>query len=178
MNQANLLKSLDNDSYKKLYGYVDSLELYDKTNREGHAAKVYFNSLFGLSFSRDQENDINACLNYGYTILLSHFNKEIVSNGYITQLGMKHCNEYNHFNLASDIMEPFRPIIDKVVKENFDQPFTPMMKVRLLKIFDQKVRIKNSDQYLTNAISIYVKSIIKAIEKEDPSLIEFYQYEL
>jgi CRISPR-associated endonuclease Cas1 subtype II len=93
--------------------------LGDKTNREGHAAKVYFNALFGKDFSRKQLNDINAGLNYGYSIILSMFSREIVKNGCITQIGIKHSNYFNQYNLASDLMEPFRVIIDHVLATLF-----------------------------------------------------------
>lgn len=178
MNQANYLKEVDSDNYKKLYHYVDELILFDETNREGHAAKVYFNSLFGLDFSRDDENDINYSLNYGYSILLSQFNREIVANGYLTQLGIKHHNRFNYFNLSSDLMEPFRPLVDKIVKENYKQGFNGGMKVKLVDVLNHKVRIKNRDHFVSNAISIYVKSVFNAIEKEDVELIQFFEYEL
>ena len=89
VNQANYLKELNIENYKKLYDYAGDLILFDESNREGHAAKVYFNSLFGKSFTREDQNDINYSLNYGYAILLSQFNKEIISQGYLTQIGIK-----------------------------------------------------------------------------------------
>lgn len=178
INQANYLKELEIDSYKMLYDYVGDLVLFDETNREGHAAKVYFNCLFGKSFSREDSNDINYSLNYGYTILLSQFNKEIVSQGYLTQIGIKHHNVYNWFNLSSDLMEPFRPLIDKIVKENFNERFDGGMKVKLADVLNHKVRIKGKDQYVSNAISIYVKSVFNAIEKKDVDLLTFFEYEL
>ncbi|MDR0299161.1 MAG: type II CRISPR-associated endonuclease Cas1, partial [Streptococcaceae bacterium] len=67
--------------------YLSALTTDDETNREGHAAKVYFNALFGKKFSREQENTINSGLNYGYALLLSVFSREIVKNGCLTQLG-------------------------------------------------------------------------------------------
>nr|WP_288543885.1 type II CRISPR-associated endonuclease Cas1 [uncultured Faecalibacillus sp.] len=178
INQANYLKELEIDSYKMLYDYVGDLVLFDETNREGHAAKVYFNCLFGKSFSREDSNDINYSLNYGYTILLSQFNKEIVSQGYLTQIGIKHHNVYNWFNLSSDLMEPFRPLIDKIVKENFNERFDGGMKVKLADVLNHKVRIKGKDQYVSNAISIYVKSVFNSIEKKDVDLLTFFEYEL
>ena len=98
-----------------LQSYLEELQYGDSTNREGHAAKVYFNALFGKDFSRNADININAALNYGYAILLSAFNREIVSNGYLTQIGLFHDNMFNPFNLASDLMEPFRTIIDRRV---------------------------------------------------------------
>lgn len=178
LNQADLLKRCDNDNYQKLYVYAKELKLFDITNREGHAAKVYFNSLFGLDFSREDNNEINAALNYGYAILLSQFNKEIVTNGYNTQIGIKHHNIYNQFNLSSDLMEPFRPLVDNIVKQNYGRVFDSTMKLELVDVLNHKVHIKSRDQYVSNAIGIYLKSVFKAIEKEDVSLIEFFEYEL
>ena len=93
-----------------LYQYIEEMAFGDETNREGHAAKVYFNALFGKDFSRTEESPVNAALNYGYSIILSLFTREVVSNGYITQVGLFHDNMFNQFNLACDLMEPYRPI--------------------------------------------------------------------
>jgi len=83
--------------------YIEQMEFADTTNREGHAAKVYFNALFGMDFSRSSPEPVNAALNYGYSILLAAFSWEIVSCGYVTQLGLHHENVFNRFNLASDL---------------------------------------------------------------------------
>jgi CRISPR-associated protein Cas1 len=117
LNQANLLKKYKFDSYEKLSGYVREMEFFDSTNREGHAAKVYFNSLFGKGFSRDDMSSVNAALNYGYGILLSNFNKEIVADGYLTQLGIKHINEYNLTNAIQIYLDK---IFDAIEHESFD----------------------------------------------------------
>ncbi len=122
-NQALVIKDIDENKYNLLLSYASDVTDGDKTNREGHAAKVYFNTLFGNGFSRDDSNDINASLNYGYSVLLSTINKEVVSLGYITQLGIHHKNEYNQFNLSCDIMESFRPIIDRFVYYNKTRVF-------------------------------------------------------
>lgn len=90
-----------------LYDYISQIEFGDTSNREGHAAKVYFNALFGMGFTRTAENSINVALNYGYSLLLSTCTREIAINGYISQLGLFHDNMFNPFNLASDLMEPF-----------------------------------------------------------------------
>ena len=99
-----------------LHEYIREIKFADETNREGHAAKVYFNALFGMNFTRTAESVTNAALNYGYSLLLSVFNRCVVANGYITQLGLFHDNVFNQFNLACDLMEPFRPIVDLKVK--------------------------------------------------------------
>ncbi len=113
--QMIFLKYLGLEEYRLLEDYIENIEYRDETNREGHASKVYFNALFGKGFTRNDESTINAALNYGYTILLSAFNREIVASGYLTQVGVFHDNMFNYFNLSSDLMEPFRILVDKEV---------------------------------------------------------------
>ena len=93
--------------------YASQVDENDGTNREGHAAKVYFNCLLGMGNSRQNGSFINGCFNYGYTVLLSLFNREIVASGYLTQLGIWHDNEFNSFNFSCDLMEPFRVVVDR-----------------------------------------------------------------
>lgn len=176
LNQSDLMKKANVKGWDKLFGYLQELKIGDKTNREGHAAKVYFNALFGKGFSRDKDISINAALNYGYSILLSNFNKEIIANGYLTQVGMMHHNEFNPFNLTSDIMEPFRVLIDEVVYEKRYDDFNHDFKIALIDVLNKKVVIDGKEQYLTNAISIYVHSVFAALEKQDISKIKFYDY--
>lgn len=176
MNQADHLKKLEIKDWDKIMTYLTNLKMGDKTNREGHAAKVYFNALFGKSFSREIDNDINAALNYGYSIILSCFNKEIAANGYLTQIGMKHKNEYNPFNLTSDIMEPFRVLIDEIVYQNKEESFNSKYKMELLNVLEKKLLIDGKEQYLTNAIRIYTKSIFNALEKGNLEEIKFFDY--
>lgn len=115
--QKELLEILGKEESELLASYLTEIEWGDKTNREGHAAKVYFNALFGMNFTRTEDCNINAALNYGYSIILSAFTREITANGYLTQLGIFHDNMSNQFNLASDFMEPFRILIDRKVKQ-------------------------------------------------------------
>lgn len=158
--------------------YVTEIELADATNREGHAAKVYFNGLFGLNFTRTADNAINAGLNYGYTIILSAFNREIVSNGYLTQIGIFHNNMFNYFNFSSDLMEPYRVLVDRVIKSNNINVFQKEEKLLILNILNQTVKIDGKEQYVNNAIKIYCRSIFDALDENDISLIKFYSYEL
>lgn len=176
--QAENLDYFNLPQSKLLYGYIDELEFNDETNREGHAAKVYFNALFGKSFSRSNECPINAMLNYGYSVLLSCFNREIVCNGYITQLGLFHNNMFNQYNFGCDIMETFRPIIDRVVKNFSPTKFESEEKHIMLSVLNNEFVIDGKKQTLLNAIKIYSKSVFEAIESGDVSLIRFYKYEL
>lgn len=172
-NQRALLEELNFAEESDLLGMYEKEVIFnDQTNREGHAAKVYFNALFGKSFGRRAKNDINNALNYGYSLLLACFNREIVSAGYLTQLGIWHKNEFNCFNLASDLMETYRPLVDRlVIKMNDNENF----KSQLLQIFNFQLRIDGKKQYLENAVGIYCASVMDALNSENTQLIKHYE---
>lgn len=175
---AVLRKAHQDEKARQLQEYVHQVGPGDKTNREGHAAKVYFNALFGLDFYRDAIDVRNSILNYGYTILLSCFNREIAASGYLTQLGIWHDNAENPFNLGSDLMEPFRPIIDWFAYEHsYYTVFDKEEKLQVLNLLNSKVGIDSTEQYLNNAIGIYVRSIFNALAENDVSKIASW-YEL
>lgn len=176
INQARLLEKLDIPEYEKLLEYANEVEDGDTTNREGHAAKVYFNLLFGSEFIRGKENNINNALDYGYSILLSVFNREIVSKGYITQIGINHHNEFNQFNFSSDLMEVFRPLVDEIVYNNREREFNKEFKYKLINLYNTTVEIGKREQYVTNAISIYCKSIFDYLDNEKESKILNYEF--
>lgn len=176
--QKELLELLGKEEAELLSSYLQQIAWNDETNREGHAAKVYFNALFGLDFTRTEDNLINAALNYGYSIILSSFTREIVANGYITQLGLFHDNMFNQFNLASDLMEPFRPLVDKCVLEMKLEQFVHEEKMWLVDIQNQEVQIDGKIQYVSNAIKIYCKSVFDALNEDDSALVRFYKIEL
>lgn len=177
-NQRNILKYFNKKEYFMLDEYLSQIEIGDTTNREGHSAKVYFNALFGMDFTRTSDTTTNAALNYGYGILLSTFNREIVANGYITQLGLFHDNMFNHFNLGSDLMEPFRTLVDKIVYNLKPEIFNHNEKMELINILNKEVIIDGKINYVNNAIKIYCKSVFDAINQQDVSLIKFYKDEL
>ena len=175
-------KILNQSIYLSACGFIEKshsvmnlyhgLELFDRSNREGHSARIYFNTLFGKDFNRELDNDINASLDYGYTLLLSMFAREVVLSGCMTQLGLKHANQFNQFNLASDIMEPFRPIIDQIVYENRNHSFVKI-KRELFTIFSDTFQYNNKEMYLTNIVSDYTKKVIKALNNKGKGVPEF-----
>lgn len=175
-------KILNQSIYLSACGFIEksqsimnlyqSLELFDPSNREGHSARIYFNTLFGNDFNRELDNDINASLDYGYTLLLSMFAREVVLSGCMTQFGLKHANQFNQFNFASDIMEPFRPIIDQIVYENRNHSFVKI-KRELFSIFSDTFQYNNKEMYLTNIVSDYTKKVIKALNNKGKGVPEF-----
>ena len=172
--QAEHLQDQSKTEAVLLYQYIEEMAFGDETNREGHAAKVYFNALFGKEFSRTEECPLNAALNYGYSIILSLFTREVVSNGYITQVGLFHDNMFNQFNLACDLMEPYRPIIDRFVMEMKPMQFEKEEKHQMITVLNREVYIDGRKELLGKAVKIYTRSAFDALNDQDISLIKFY----
>lgn len=174
INQAENLKYKNLDSAKKLFQYAKEVEEGDLTNREGHAAKVYFNALFGTQFNRGLECETNTFLNYGYSILLSAINREIKNCGYLTELGIHHIGKNNPFNLSCDFIEPLRPLVDFYVisgKLNCDN-----FKQELVSLLSLRVRFAEKSMILENALHLYILSLMNfLISGEDQ--ISFIEYE-
>lgn len=176
-NQKNYLQKRGFVAEAELIGsYIPDILPGDATNREGHSAKVYFNCLMPCGVSRRDGGFLNGCLNYGYAVLLSCFNREIVASGYLTQFGIWHDNEFNQFNLSSDLMEPFRTIVDEVAFSlpEGDKEF----KRKMADILNFQILIDGKTTTLDLAVRTYVRSVLNALESSDPSLIIFPSYEL
>ena len=150
---------------EQLCDIVPEVRSGDSTNREGHAARLYFGALFGQDFSRDKEIPLNAALNYGYAIILSAVSREIVARGYLTQVGICHRNEYNQFNLSCDLMEPFRPIVDRVVFDNFEGDFDRNFKLLLVDVLNRGIPYKGGSYRVGSVISLYVSDCLKALNR-------------
>lgn len=177
-NQMQFLKKLNKEEYRLLEQYLSELEWNDGSNREGFAAKVYFNALYGMDFSRNKECFINAALDYGYSIILSAFNREIVASGYFTQLGLCHRNPFNKFNLSSDFMEPFRILVDEEVYKLEGTEFTKDHKNKLINILNKTIMIDDKNQTVANSIKIYCRSLFSALAENDLEYVKMYRYEL
>lgn len=162
-----------------LKSYIPFVEPGDESNREGHAAKVYFNIIFGEDFVRHEDGIINAALDYGYSLLLSSFNKEVVAKGRLTQLGIWHDNTFNYFNLSSDLMEAFRPLIDNyILNMNFEDgcELTFEDKINLVGVLESEIMINGRIFKLPDAIKLYVNEIMKVLDKEDMAYMPVITY--
>lgn len=114
-NQARLLDKLGKDG-NKLKPYYMNVKSGDADNREGIAAKIYWNELLGPDFVRSREGIVpNNLLNYGYTLLRAAIARSLMGSGLFPAFGIFHRNRYNAFPLADDIMEPYRPYVDEIV---------------------------------------------------------------
>ena len=175
-NQSKLLLSLGkNDKAEQLDMYANFVEDGDITNREGHAAKVYFNNAFYDGFTRNDDSLINACLDYGYTILLSMISRSIVASGYITQIGIHHKGEFNEFNLSCDLIEPLRFLVDYKAK-TISNPDT--FKDEMASVLSMDVLINGRVLSLNNAIPIYINSVLDSLNSGNIKIAFIKQNEL
>ena len=171
-NQIAVLKNYQLE-WQNVQDELDQLELNDATNREAIAARKYFMTLFDKTFIRRDNNAVNGALDYGYAILLASFNREIAVNGYLSYLGIHHHSEENCFNLASDLMEPFRPFVDYWVKahEKIKQ-LTPDIKYGLVELLSLEIKYNNKKTILSNAISEYVHDCLCFLSEKTKELPE------
>ncbi|MFC6200801.1 type II CRISPR-associated endonuclease Cas1 [Lactiplantibacillus nangangensis] len=164
-NQIQVIDFSELDS-SPLVDELDKLELNDSTNREAVVANKYFTILFGSEFYRRDFSPINAALNYGYAVLLSLVNRAIVANGYLTCIGIHHENNENEFNLGSDLMEPFRPIIDQWVSQQRFNEFTGNIKIGLVSLLSVELKFNGRQQLLSNAIKEHVANCLHFLSEE------------
>ena len=139
---------------------------YDVSNREGHVAKLYWHYLFGLDFRRDRKclanYLINSVLNYGYTILRSLVIRSIIKKGLDPRLSFWHKSFSNFFALASDLMEPFRPLVDAVAYKYKEQnAFTFTIKEDLIQIINQQIYWMGQKNYVNRVIDMMMDNIVK-----------------
>lgn len=165
-HQSRILNARASEEEGELLAHlVPEVRSGDTTNREAYAARVYFRALFGQGFSRDDDTPVNAALNYGYGILLSAVNREIVSRGYLTQCGICHRSEFNQFNLSCDLMEPFRPIVDRLVFDNIDGDFTKDDKYLLIDMMNQCIPYRGGSYRVGSVVGLYVRDCLSALNR-------------
>lgn len=149
-----------------LMRHRDDVQSGDPTNREAVAAALYFSTLFGAPFKRDLECPLNNALDYGYTVILSKVAREVTSRGYLTQIGIHHRSELNSWNLACDLMEPFRPYIDIVIMRTDKDRFDVETRHQLNDITSDKVSFDDGLYKLGSVIGSYVQDCLDALNKK------------
>lgn len=113
LNQAEVLDWQGHETAsRRLKQLAREVRSGDTNHAEAHGAQIYFRHIFGTGFSRAQSSFQNAALNYGYSVVRSALARTLVAYGFLTAFGLHHSSEQNRFNLADDLIEPFRPILD------------------------------------------------------------------
>lgn len=172
-NQASLLNSIGKEG-DVLKPYYTNVRSGDADNREGIAARIYFQQLFGNSFVRNRDElGINALLNYGYSILRAATCRAIVSSGLLPAIGIHHHNRSNAYPLADDLMEPFRPFVDGVVYElvlRGDVEITQDVKGMLISVLYADTMYNKIKRPLSVGLSMTTASMVKCISKEQKTI--------
>ena len=168
-NQASVLDRIGEDG-NVLRPYYNNVRSGDADNREGIAARIYYQHLFGDSFVRNRdEPGINALLNYGYSILRAATCRAIVSSGLLPAIGIYHHDRSNAFPLADDLMEPFRPFVDEIVYELVlygNQELTKDVKGQLISVLYTDTMYKKVKRPLSVGLSLTTSSLVKCLSKE------------
>ena len=172
-NQASLLDSVGENG-NVLKPFYTNVRSGDVDNREGIAARIYFQHLFGDSFIRNRdEPGINVLLNYGYSILRAATCRAIVSSGLLPAIGIFHHNRSNAYPLADDLMEPFRPFVDGVVYDlamRGNTELTKDVKGELIRVLYTDTLYEKVKRPLSVGLSMTTASMVKCFSKELSSL--------
>ena len=174
-NQATLLDMLGRDG-KVLKPYYMNVLSGDSDNREGLAAKIYWQQMYGRPFSRDRNGEVpNSLLNYGYAILRAAVARALLGSGLFPAFGLFHRNRYNAFPLADDVMEPYRPFVDYAVYRIFERSpeacLDKKTKELLVRVLFADVKMKNQTRPLQLALSMTTASLVRALKDKKESII-------
>lgn len=184
-NQSLCLRLLNKDGASELQKMCKEVQSGDKTNVEAKAAAYYFRKMYGLGFSRADDHIINSALNYSYAIVRGIIARSIVCYGLEPSIGLFHRSELNCFNLADDMIEPFRPIVDLHVSGKFDisetrDVLTPEIKRELYGIINYDMLIKGEKRILSNCVDMLIASYSSILQgnKEELDLPELMQLQV
>lgn len=181
-NQALLLKMLHKKESEELESLAKSVNLGDSSNNEAKAAAIYFKALFGKNFSRKVQifengkmGTINAALNYAYAIMRGVITRSLCVSGLNPALGFNHKNQFNAFNLADDLIEPYRTFADSVVVQmvevgELEESLSLQNRVKLVTILQSAVIVENKLYPLTRAGVVSAQSVVKCLERENLKL--------
>lgn len=174
-NQALCLQLLGKEGDRELFQMSREVQSGDRTHVEAKAAAFYFRALYGPGFSRGDDCIINSALNYGYSIIRGMIARSIVCYGLEPSIGMFHHSELNNFNLADDMIEPFRPLVDLYVSQHFDISesdcgLMPEAKRGLFGIVNYDMSVKGEKRIVSNCIDMLAAGYSSAIQGKRESL--------
>ncbi len=176
LNQANCLSLLGKEGYKDLEKMSREVQSGDKGNIESKAAVAYFKYLFGEWFVRREDDIVNKALNYGYSIIRGQVIRSIVSHGLEPSLGINHHSQLNSFNLADDLIEPYRALVDIFVCFNLSEfeevdELTPALKNKLIDLVNYNIFINGGNYTVSKSIDIMVGSFVSCLNGQKDNLI-------
>lgn len=172
-NQAQCLHLCARKGVERLNSYANRVRSGDVENLEGQAAAFYFVQLFGPGFVRADERWVNAALDYGYAVFRGAIARGLVAHGLHPPLGLFHASEQNAFNLADDLIEPFRPLVDLHVYKHpasAEGELSPQDKASLVALLNVDVGMPQGKMSALSAIEYAVESLARLYEQEDSNL--------
>jgi len=177
-NQARCLRLAQCDGADRLLSYVGRVRSGDTDNIEGLASSVYFPQLFGQGFHRAQDIWVNAALDYGYAVLRGAIARALVAHGFQPNVGLFHRSEQNAFNLADDLIEPYRPLVDLYVAQQrnprvaADAELTPVDKAGLVSLLNVDMQMPRGNMSVLSSIEQAVESLARLFEGADENVLE------
>lgn len=172
-NQAAVLRFCAKSGVDRMDSYARRVRSGDTENLEGQAAAFYFTQLFGQGFYRAEERWVNAALDYGYAVLRGAIARGLVAHGMHPPIGLFHASEQNAFNLADDLIEPFRPLVDLHVAENpafTEGDLSPQDKAELVALLNVDVGMPQGKMSALSAIEYAVESLARLFEQGNSEL--------
>ena len=185
-NQTAVLRFCAKNGVERMDSYARRVRSGDQENLEGQAAAFYFTQLFGQGFYRAEERWANAALDYGYAVLRGAIARGLVAHGMHPPIGLFHASEQNAFNLADDLIEPFRPLVDLHVAKHpamTEGDLSSQDKAALVALLNVDVGMPQGKMSALSAIEYAVESLARLFEQghrelELPTLIGLQAHRL
>ena len=174
-HQAWCLDVCEKEGRSGLYFLASKVKSGDIENHEAQAAARYWKLLLGDDFRRKRDGlPPNSMLNYGYTVLRAAVARALCGGGLHPSFGLHHHNRYNAYPLADDMMEPFRPLIDRQIFQFWqagENSVTPNVKQALLEVLSQDVYLAGEKRPLMNALHFLSANLLRTLAGDDSSLV-------
>jgi CRISPR-associated protein Cas1 len=177
-NQARCLKLTECGDAVRLESYVGRVRSGDSENMEAQASSYYFPQLFGKGFHRAKDCWINAALDYGYAIIRGAITRALVAHGFQPNIGLFHRSEQNAFNLADDLIEPYRALVDLHVFQNInphaepEAELTSADKVALVALLNVDVKMPRGIMSVLSSIEHATESLVRLYEGGNEAVLE------
>ena len=175
-NQALCMKRLSVVGDERLLSYARRMKSGDPENLEAQASAYYFPQVFGRSFHRSQSVWVNAALDYGYAVMRGACARALVAHGLLPSLGLFHSNEQNAFNLADDLIEPYRPLVDLYVathaKTDPEAELQPTDKAALVGLLHTDMEMPRGIMSVLSSVEQAAESLVRLYEGEPDAMLE------
>ena len=177
-NQALCLKLAKKGDFERLTSYASRVRSGDSENMEAQASSYYFPKLFGKGFNRAQDCWVNAMLDYGYAVLRGAITRALVAHGFQPNIGLFHHSEQNAFNLADDVIEPYRALVDLHVFSAINPYADPLAELKptdktgLVALLNTDIKMPRGNMSVLASIVQVTESLLRLYEGGNESVLE------